>query len=115
MDRSAGLGAADRRAAGSLDPPRSHSGDERGKLPAEEQQEKERVEPTIAVRNCRERAASRGTCVRAEPAGGCFWRRLPRRPKRVALRASQGDAPAAPKSRKQRPRERKNRVRATPE
>ena len=58
MDRSAGFGAADRRAAGSIDAPRSHPGNERGKLSAEEQQEDEGIERPIAagtVQRARER------------------------------------------------------------
>src|SRR5262250_1425166 len=49
MDRGAGFGAADWSSPGSIDPSRSHPGDERGKLSAEEQQEEERVEPAIAA------------------------------------------------------------------
>src|SRR5215469_2274186 len=103
MDRSAGVGATDRRAAGSLDPPRSHPGDERGQLSAEEQQEDERSESSIEAREPRQHAGEQADPDRAT---GCFWRRLPRRPKRAALRASQGAAPAAPKSRKPRAKER---------
>src|SRR4051812_34963854 len=49
MDRSAGFRATDRRAARSIDPSHSHPGDERAKLSAEEQQEDEGIERTIAA------------------------------------------------------------------
>ena len=41
MDRSARIGAADRRPAGPAHPPRPHPGDERRKLPAEKQRKKD--------------------------------------------------------------------------
>ena len=50
MDRSTGFGAADRRAAGSLDAPRSYPGDERRQLPAEKQTEKGRNWPVAHYR-----------------------------------------------------------------
>ena len=50
MDRGAGIGAADRRAAGPPDAPCSHPGDERGQLSAEEQQEEERPGSAITRR-----------------------------------------------------------------
>src|SRR6478736_1136638 len=96
MDRSAGFRATDRRAARSIDPPHSHPGDERAKLSAEEQQEDEGIERTIAAGTVQRAAGEDHLSVSRRRPGGCFWRRLPRHPKRAALRASQGDAPAAP-------------------
>ncbi len=47
MDRGAGLGKVDGRAAGSTDRPCSHPGNERGQLPAQKQQEEKRPSPAI--------------------------------------------------------------------
>src|SRR5262252_9539123 len=56
MDRSAEFGAADRRAAGSLDPPCPYPGNEWRELPTKEQQKEER--PRSATANRRHAACS---------------------------------------------------------
>src|SRR3974390_1077834 len=48
MDRGARFRTPDRRAAGPINPSRTHSGNEWGELSVEEQQEKTRSRPTIA-------------------------------------------------------------------
>jgi IstB-like ATP binding protein len=77
VDRSAGLGAADWRAAGPAHPPRTHPGDERRKLPpqAEQTQTQLTSEPLTP-------------CISKSPP--CPWPATPREGRRLPLRPKRG-------------------------